>query len=283
VDARAATCRSEQLQSNQLRSNQSAASHRSEHLEGNLRERTTHMGRGNPEERGPSVAGTWLRRRSALHTAGGVAAIALVGAALAGCMHIGEAATINPNGSSTEVFTMTISPALKSLSGGALTPKQLLQQQGQQEAKFKQEFPGQVAVSPYTDAKGWKGVKVVVKLKNLAELMKLETTTSGGTNGSGSSSGSPMFSPFSITHHGNLWSLLAKVDESGVALGGSGQGSGSLVSKQALEAMGMTFVISFKLPGRVVSSNATSKPSDGTLSWDMFKLKGTTLKGTWET
>ena len=239
------------------------------------------MGQGNPQKRGASVAGMWPRRRPAWRGAGGVAAIALVGAALAGCMHIGEAATVNPNGSSTEVFTMTISPALKSLSGGALTPKQLLQQEGQQEVKFKKEFPGQVAVSPYTDAKGWKGVKIVVKLKDLAELVKLESTTSGGTNGSGS--GSPMFSPFSITHHGNSWSLLAKVDESGVAPGGSGQGSSSLISKQALEATGMSFVISFKLPGRVVSSNATSKASDGTLSWDMFKLKGTTLKATWRT
>ena len=74
--------------------------------------------------------------------------------------------------------------------------------------------------------------------------------------------------------------MLAKVGESGFS-SGKGNPLGGLVSKTALEAMGMTFVISFKLPGRPVSSNATSTGSNGTLSWNMFKLKGATLRATW--
>ncbi len=202
-----------------------------------------------------------------------MAAISLAGALLAGCVHVGEAATVNANGSSTEVLTVTLSPAFSSLAH--TSPGKTLDQ-------FKtasERFPGKVSVSPYKDPGGWKGVKVVVKLKNLAELEKLETMSSGGPGGT------PMFSTFSISHHGTTWTLLAKVAESGFLSARNGPSKsnplGNPFSKKTLEAMGMRFVISFKLPGRPVSSNATSTASNGALSWDMFKLNGTTLRAAW--
>ena len=215
--------------------------------------------------------GEETRRRLRLHRADGLAAVGLAGILLSACFHVGEAATVNPNGSSVEVLTVTLSPAFASLAH--VNPSQEISQLKAQ----ARHFPGQVSVAPYKDPSGWKGLKAVIKLSNLAELKRLETT-------SGSSGGTPTFSTFSLTHRGGTWTLLARLGKEDSLSGGSSSQTNPLsgvFSKKVLEAMGMRVVFSFKLPGRPVSSNATSTSSNGTLSWSLLSMKGAVLKATW--
>lgn len=199
---------------------------------------------------------------AALRRSGVIAAVVLFGAVLTGCMHVAENSTVSADGHSTEVLTMTFSPALMSLLH--VSNAQMVKQEMSQ---FKKKpFPGQVSMSHYTDSSGWKGLKIVVKLANLGVLEKLETTAPKGS--------SPTFATFGISHRGSLWHLQAKVN--------TGSFSKSLIPLRQMEAMGLTDVFSFKLPGRVISDNATSKGPGGVLSWNMLKrLK--VIRATWST
>ncbi len=200
-----------------------------------------------------------------MRPAAAVVAIALSAAAFAGCMHVTENSTVNANGSSTEVLTMAFSPELSSIlkMNSATLVKQSITQ------LKKQPFPGQVSVTAYTDGSGWKGAKITIKLANLATLRKLETGTDNGNESS------PAFTVFSITHHGSEWKLYAKVDPAALA-----NPKDSLMTLKQMEALGLSEVISFKLPGRVVSDNASSKSANGTVSWDMLKPPKA-LEATW--
>ncbi len=188
----------------------------------------------------------------------GAAGAALAVVVLGGCVHVTEATSINGNGSSMVTETLTFNPKVLSELGG----------EGKILKNFTvsadQHLPGHVKASTFTDSAGWKGVKVEMALTNLSQLQKVETSANGG--------GSPPFSKFSISHAGSHWSLAGEVNKGFASQGGSGtapKGSGGPTLAQ-LEAAGFTYVISFRLPGKVVSDNATSR-SGNTLSWNMLQ------------
>ena len=230
------------------------------------------------------------------------AAATLVAAAgAAGCMQVTEVSTISANGSSTTTMVIAFSPklgpslasvatTLGSSFGTKLSPaqvKQLAQQVTLEEAKLLSDLrqqakdhklPGRASVAPYTNKQGWKGLKVSFTLPTLAALQRLATSGTGGS--------APQFSTFSVTSHNGVWAMSAKFNTSsvGAAAGssapGAPQGQAGATLTKALEKLGMSYVVSFKFPGRPVSDNATSRAANGTLSWDL--LKGpSTLQARW--
>ena len=204
-----------------------------------------------------------------------VAASALVvGAGLAGCMHVSETSDVGSNGSSTNTWTITLSPKLQSLFGVSV-PQEIAELRTEMK---KEPLPGQVSVSTYTDKTGWKGVEVLLKLPTPKALEEVETSHARGSD--------PQFSTFSMTNHGTVWTINGKFNAVGIDKGISKlvpttqAGTGANLVK-TLEKLGFSYVISFKLPGRVISDNATSKAANGTLSWNMM-TGPSTLEASWD-
>jgi hypothetical protein len=187
----------------------------------------------------------------------GVAAVAVV--ALAGCMHVTDATVLAPNGSSTMTEAITFSPKLLSQLGGEA---KLLASIHAEIAKHA--LPSGVKVAAYTDPSAWHGVKVTVKLANVDQLREMETARVSSTP--------PLFSNFSVTHEGNDWSMIGRVNKGSLNASGSspsGSTPGGMSVKQ-LEATGFKYEVTFTFPGKVLHDNATSR-SGSTLTWNMLE------------
>jgi hypothetical protein len=117
------------------------------------------------------------------------------------------------------------------------------------------------------------------ELSTLKELEQLETSRMG-------SGAAPQFSTFSITSHGRVSTMTATPNtasltkSAGSLAPGAGGAQAGGNTEKLLQKMGLSYVISFKFPGAVISDNATSRAANGTLSWNMLKGPGT-LKASW--
>jgi hypothetical protein len=197
----------------------------------------------------------------------GAAGAALAVVVLGGCMHITEATSINGNGSSMLTETLTFNPSVLSALGG----------EGKLVKSFAtsadKQLPGHAKVSAFTDSAGWKGVEARVALANLSQLEKIETSTSGG--------GNPPFSKFSVSHTGSQWSLVGQVNKGFASQGSSAKTSAGATGPTLaqLKAAGFKYVVSFRVPGKIVSDNATSR-SGNNLSWNMLQTHSV-VKAAW--
>ncbi len=192
-----------------------------------------------------------------------VPALVLGAAALAGCMHVQETVDVSPNGTSEVTATITYSPQLLRDLGGTGTTSPLSQ--------FKQhQLPGQVSVSRYTDASGWQGVKVTLHETSLAELQKLETSSSQGA--------APLFKSFVMTHNGKQWSVVGTFDKSATDLS-QAAGKVQTLSVAQLKATGFSYDVTLVVPGRVVQDNATSRKGN-VLTWALLD-RPASLKASW--
>ena len=192
-----------------------------------------------------------------------VPAVVLGAAALAGCMHVQETVDITSSGTSEVTATITYSPQLVRELGGSSSVSSLSQ--------FKQhKLPGQVSVSPYTDASGWKGVKVALRETSLAQLQKIETSSSQGA--------APLFKSFVINHKGQQWSVSGTFNKSATDLS-QAAGKVQTLSVAQLKATGFSYDVTLVVPGRVVQDNATSRKGN-VLTWALLD-RPASLKASW--
>lgn len=195
-----------------------------------------------------------------------VGAAVVVGFLLSGCAHIGEETVVGSNGTAVMVVTETLSPvvwASADIAGqAALTPAKLAREEA------RSPFPGQDSVNVFTDADGWKGIQVRCTFHSVAALDAVEIAKPGQDNRAG------LFSSFSIAPDGPQWVLDAKVDVPAITnLGsvtvGSKQSNPKGITRADLAQIGFEVNVSFRLPGQVVSDNATSV-SGSVLTWNLL-------------
>jgi hypothetical protein len=205
-----------------------------------------------------------LRRATAL------VAAATFGLLVSGCVHEGQDTAVGSNGTADMVVTETLSPLVFASSDvDGLTPAKFATQEA------KSPLPGQDSVTVFTDSEGWKGIQVRCTFHSLAALDAAEIAKSGQSSGAG------LFSSFSIVQHGSQWVLDAKVDVSAItSLGAVSSGmpetteANSGITRANLAQVGIKIGISFRLPGQIVSDNATSV-SGSVMSWDLLSQVNT--------
>jgi hypothetical protein len=160
--------------------------------------------------------------------------------------------------------TETLSPLLYASALVGLTPAKLAKEEE------NSPLPGQDSVKAYTDSEGWKGIQVRCTFRSLAALDAAEMARSAQDNGPG------LFSSFSIEQSGSQWALDAKVDVSAITLmvtsaSGTSKTTAPVkgITRADLAQVGIEISVSFRLPGRIVSDNATSV-SGSVMTWDLL-------------
>jgi len=186
---------------------------------------------------------------------------------VSGCFHIGEETVVGSNGTADMVVTETLSPVVWASTGiegqGALTPAKLAKEEA------KSPLPGQDSVQVYTDPEGWKGIQVRCTFHSLAALDTVEIAKQGQDNGAG------LFSAFSIAQTGSQWVLDAKVDVPAiiamdtVTVDSSKPSKPKGITRADLAQLGIQVSVSFRLPGQIVSDNATSV-SGSVMTWNLL-------------
>jgi hypothetical protein len=182
---------------------------------------------------------------------------------VSGCLHEGQDTVVGSNGTADVVLDETLSPVVwASADLDGLTPAKLAKEVA------KSPLPAQDSVSVYTDPEGWKGIQILCTFHSLAALGAAEIAHSPGDSPG-------FFSSFSIGQSGSQWALDAKVDVSaitgiaGVTYGKSKATSPKGITRADLAQIGVEVSVSFRLPGQVVSDNATSV-NGSVMTWDLL-------------
>ncbi|MGD0808960.1 MAG: hypothetical protein ABSA91_04530 [Acidimicrobiales bacterium] len=200
-----------------------------------------------------------------LGRASAVAAAVAFSVLVSGCVHEGLNTVVGSNGTAEMVLTETISPVVYDSAGalGDITPAKLAMEAS------KAHLPGEDSVKVYTDSEGWKGIQVRCSFRSLSALNAAEVALGGESTGTG------MFTSFSITQSGSQWALDAKVDVTGITdlvtleSGKAKKSESRGITRADLAQIGMKISVSFNLPGQIVSDNATSV--DGSvMTWDLL-------------
>ena len=164
------------------------------------------------------------------------------------------------------VLTETLSPVVWASAGLGLTPATPAKLA---KSEAKSPLPGQDSVKVYTDSDGWKGIQVRCTFHSLAALDAVEIAKPGQDNNAG------LFSAFSIAQTGSQWVLDAKVDVAAITgigtltVGPSKPSEPKKITRADLVQIGFKVSVSFRLPGRIVSDNATSV-SGSVMTWNLL-------------
>jgi hypothetical protein len=172
---------------------------------------------------------------------------------------------VGSNGTAEMVLTETLSPVVYASAGflGGLTPAKLAKEEA------KSPLPGQDSVSAYTGPQDWKGIQVRCTFHSLAALDAAETDHSAQENSL------PLFSSFSIAQTGNQWVLDAKVNVRAITniytitVGTSKTTKSKGITRADLAQIGIEVSVSFRLPGQIVSDDATSV-SGSVMTWNLL-------------
>jgi hypothetical protein len=202
-----------------------------------------------------------------LGRASAIAIAVSLGSLLSACYHEGEDTVVGSNGTADMVLTETLSPVVWA-SGDVygLTPATPAKTVKEVRAS---PLPGQDSVRVYTDSDGWKGVQIRCTFHSLPALDAIEIAKPGQDNSTG------LFSSFSIKQTGSQWVLDAKVDVPEITdifalRSGKKKGIESgAVTRADMAQIGIEISVSFRLPGKIISDNATSV-GGSVMTWNLL-------------
>jgi hypothetical protein len=199
-----------------------------------------------------------------LGRASAIAAAVTISLFVSGCLHEGQDTVVGSNGTGYMVLIETLSPLVyASAAVEGLTPAKLVKEEA------KSPLPAQDSVEAYTDSEGWKGIRVQCTFHSLAALDAAEIAQSDRDNSPG------LFSLFSIAHRRSQWVLDATVDVSAITdIGAVTSGTSKTtepkgITRADMAQIGIEVSVSFRLPGQIVSDNATSV-NGSVMIWDLL-------------